>query len=100
MQQSAVKSQKFKELKQQLGLNTDERELLRCNGRLQNATIPFYAKFSIFLPSDHYLTVLIIQECHKRVLHNRVRETLIELSFNLSLPLPPSYTFCIHVRCA
>ena len=100
MQQSAVKSQKFKELKQQLGLNTDERELLRCNGRLQNATILFYAKFSIFLPSDHYLTVLIIQECHKRVLHNRVRETLIELSFNLSLPLPPSYTFCIHARCA
>ena len=47
MQQSVIKALKFKELKQQLGLYTDENELLRCNGRLQNATIPFKAKFPI-----------------------------------------------------
>ena len=79
MQQSVIKSQRFKELEQQLGLYRDDNELLRCKGRLQNATIPFNAKYPIFLPSDHYLTVLIIQDCHKRVLHNGVRETLVEL---------------------
>ena len=47
MQQSVIKSLKFKELKQQLGLYTDENELLRCNGRLQNAMILFKAKFPI-----------------------------------------------------
>ena len=78
MQQSVIKSQKFKELKQQLELYTDESELLRCNGRLQNLTIPFNVKFPIFLPSDHDLTLLIIRDCHKWVQHNGVRETLAE----------------------
>lgn len=55
-------------------------ELLPCNGRLQNATIRFNAKFTIFLLSDHYLTILIIHDCHKHVLHTRVRETLSVLS--------------------
>lgn len=47
--------------------------------RLQNATIPFKAKFPISYQSDHYLTVLMIQDCHKRVLHNGVGEILAEL---------------------
>ena len=78
MQQSVIKSHTFKELKQQLALYTDESELLRCNGRLQNLTIPFNAKFPIFLPLDHDLTVLIIRDCHKWVQQNGVRETLAE----------------------
>ena len=49
------------------------------DGRLQNATIPFNAKHPILLPGDHHLTVLLIRDCHKRVLHNGARETLAEL---------------------
>ena len=60
MQESVRKSPKFKELTQQLGLYEDEIKLLRCKGRLQNATIPVDAKHPIILPQDHYLTELII----------------------------------------
>ena len=70
---------RFESLKNQLGLYTDDNGLLRCKGRLQNATIPFNAKYPILLPADHYLTALIIHDCHKRVLHNGSRETLAEL---------------------
>ena len=79
MQQAVVESPRFESLKNQLGLYTDDNGLLRCKGRLQNATIPFNAKYPILLPADHYLTALIIHDCHKRVLHNGSRETLAEL---------------------
>ena len=77
MQESVRKSPKFKELTQQLGLYEDEIKLLRCKGRLQNATID--ARHPIILPQDQYLTELIIRDCHQRVLHNEVKETLTEL---------------------
>ena len=79
MQESVRKSPKFKELTQQLGLYEDEIKLLRCKGRLQNATIPVDARHPIILPQGHYLTELIIRDCHQRVLHNGVKETLTEL---------------------
>ena len=79
MQESVRKSPRFKELTQQLGLYDDEMKLLHCKGRLQNATIPVDARHPIILPQDHYLTELIIQDCHQRVLHNGVKETLTEL---------------------
>ena len=79
MQQAVVESPRFESLKNQLGLYTDDNGLLRCKGRLQNATIPFNAKYPVLLPADHYLTARIIDDCHKRVLHNGPRETLAEL---------------------
>ena len=79
MQLTVVNSPRCENLKKQFGLYPDDNGLLRCDGRLQNATIPFNAKHPILLPADHHLTVLIIRDCHKRVLHNGVRETLAEL---------------------
>ena len=79
MQKAVVKSPKFESLKQQLGLYSDDHGLLRCNGGLQNASIPFDVKCPILFPADHHLTVLIIEDCHKRTLHNGVKETLTEL---------------------
>ena len=79
MQKAVVRSPRFENLKQQLGLYSDDNGLLRCRGRLQNASIPFDAKHPILLPVDHHLTVLIIDDCHQRVLHNGVKETLTEL---------------------
>ena len=46
---------------------------------MQNATIPFNAKYPVLLPADHYLTARIIDDCHKPVLQNGPRETLAEL---------------------
>lgn len=79
MQKTAVRSPKFESLKQQLGLYSDDDGQFRCKGRLQNASIPFDSKHPILLPADHHLTVLIIEDCHKRALHNGVKETLTEL---------------------
>ena len=36
-------------------------------------------KHLILLPKEHYVTKLIVRDCHKRVLHNGIRETLQEL---------------------
>ena len=79
MQKAVVRSPRFESLKQQLGLYSDDNGLLRCRGRLKNASIPFDAKHPILLPVDHHLTVLIIDDCNQRVLHNGVKETLTEL---------------------
>jgi hypothetical protein len=79
MQESLRESPKLKELTHQLGLYEDDDKVLRCKGRLQNTTISAGAKYPIILPQNHYLTELIIRECHQRVLHNGVKETLTEL---------------------
>jgi len=76
MQQAVVESSRFESMKKQLGLYTDDNGLLRCKGRLQNGTIPFNARYPILLPANHCLTARIIDDCHKRVLHNCSRETL------------------------
>jgi len=79
MQQAVVESPRFESLKKQLGLYTDDNGLLRCKGRLQNTTIPFNGKYLILLPANHCVTARVIDDCHKRVLHNGSRETLAEL---------------------
>ena len=45
----------------------------------QECTNPFNARFPIFLPRLSHFTNLVINECHLKVLHNGVRETLTEL---------------------
>ena len=41
--------------------------------------MPFKMKFPLLLPSKSYVTDLIIRDCHDKVFHNGVRETLSEL---------------------
>lgn len=50
-----------------------------CGGRLQNASMSFSSKHPILLPKKHHLTLLIVQSAHRRVQHNGVRETLVEV---------------------
>ena len=54
----------------------DEKGILRCKGRLENAPIPFDARYPILLPRCSRFTHLVINECHLKVLHNGVRDTL------------------------
>ena len=68
----------FKSLKFQLNLFLDDAGLWRCGGRLANADIPYATKFPLLLSRRHHLTVLIVNDAHKRVLHNGVRETLTD----------------------
>lgn len=55
-----------------------ENGLMRCGGRLDKSEVPYEAKHPILLPRDHELTDLIILDCHERVGHNGVKETLTE----------------------
>ena len=50
-----------------------------CKGRLDNADISQTAKHPALLNKEHYLTTLIIQEAHNRVMHNGIKETLTQL---------------------
>jgi hypothetical protein len=51
----------------------------KCGGRLSNANIELSAKHPVFLPSDHWFSTLLVEECQRRVMHNGVRETLCEI---------------------
>ena len=69
----------FDSLRLQLNLFLDENGLWRCGGRLVNANLPYSTKYPLLLPRNHPLTPLIVNNAHRRVLHNGVRETLTEV---------------------
>ncbi|XP_068739617.1 uncharacterized protein [Montipora capricornis] len=79
VQGSVLDDEKFDQVKVSLSLYKDDKGILRCGGRLKNVPIPFNARFPIFLPRSSHFTNLVINECHLKVLHNGVRETLTEL---------------------
>jgi hypothetical protein len=72
-----LKSKKEKiQLINPLNFFLDERELIGCQGRLDNSDLPTEVKTPILLPCRHRYTELGIQEAHKNVHHNGIRETL------------------------
>ena len=79
VQRSVFEDEKFDQVKCSLSLFMDEKGILRCRGRLENAPIPFDARYPILLPRCSRFTHLVINECHLKVLHNGVRDTLKEL---------------------
>ena len=79
VQKSVYNNKNFDQVKISLSLFTDDKGILRCGGRLKNAPIPYDARFPIFLPRCSRLTYLVINDCHLKVLHNGVRDTLTEL---------------------
>ena len=78
-QKSLPLNRNFKQQCAQLGVITDKNGIFRCKGRLCNSSLPESAKFPAWLPCDHHITRLIIRDCHHRVMHNGVRETLTEI---------------------
>ena len=78
-QHDLVLQKDFDSLKRQFGLFLDEKGLWRCSGRLQNADLPFTTKHPILLPRKHPYTSLLVDDAHRRVNHNGVKETLTEV---------------------
>ena len=58
----------------------DEEGILRCRGRLGQLSLLYNTKFPAILPAKHHFTRLVVRECHANVIHNGVRETLVEVS--------------------
>ena len=77
--QVGFSSKKLQELSSHLGTYTDEKAIIRCQGRLLNSNLPSETIHPILLPRDHHITNLIIQDCHERVMHNGTKETLLQL---------------------
>ena len=70
---------KFSQIKQSLNVVEDDCQILRCKGRLENAPIRSDSKCPILLPSVHHVTRFIIEQCHRTVMQNRLRETLTQV---------------------
>ena len=79
VQLEITKDKSFDQVKTSLSLFKDEHDVLRCKGRIGNAPIPYQARFPILLPRLSHFTRLVIIDCHERVMHNGVRDTLSEL---------------------
>ena len=73
-----LKNGKSPDLVKNLGLFLDQKGIIRCSGRLGKAELPHDSKFPILLPRSHYVTQLIVIECHKRVMHVGTTQTLME----------------------
>ena len=76
VQGTIIDGRKFSQVQRSPGLYSDDSKLLRCKGRISKADIPTETKNPIILPNYHHLTSIIIRECHERVLHNGVQDTL------------------------
>ena len=63
----------------QFGLYFDNEGVIRCKGRINNASLPIPAKNPILLPSNHELVRLFIHESHCAVKHNGIKDTLTHL---------------------
>ena len=63
------REESFRSLKSQLNLFRDEDSLWHCDGRLANTELPYSTKYPLLLPRNHSLTPLIINDAHRRVLH-------------------------------
>ena len=75
----------YQQLVSQLGI-VERDGLLRCKGRLSDADLEIEAREPIILPKKHYLTELIIRNCHNRVHHCGLRATLAELRSRFWVP--------------
>ena len=78
-QNNITQSKNYSQLEKSLVLITDENGLFRSRGRLQSAPLPYDSREPILLDNRHYLTELIVQDAHCKVLHNRVKQTLTHI---------------------
>ena len=76
IQSKLQNDKRFPSWKAQLGLTLDKSGVWRCGGRMLNANLSLSARAPILLNKNHHLTTLIVMDAHRRVMHNRVQETL------------------------
>ena len=79
MQTSLLSNNKFESQTRQLDPYCDKESVWRCGGRLTHANIPVYTQHPIILDKRHHLATLIVKDCHNKVGHNGVRDTLTVL---------------------
>ncbi|CAC5354904.1 unnamed protein product [Mytilus coruscus] len=72
----AIKENKSHNLVGQLGLIVDQKNVIRCIGRLEAAQLSEGAKTPILLPKKNKVTELLIENMHRKYFHVGVSQTL------------------------
>ena len=85
-QRELRKGENYQQLVSKFDLQEDHKGVTRCKGRLEYSEMVHETKEPIILPKEQRLTILKIQECHRRVLHSGVRSTLAELRSKFWVP--------------
>lgn len=86
VQKPLEREKNFENLKLQLGLFRDQDSILRCKGRLGNAPLNVAARYPALLPRQHHVIRLIVESCHRKVNHDGVKETLVEVRTTFWIP--------------
>ena len=95
-----LRGSKNNNLKNQLNLQQDTNGLLQCHGRFGNATsLNQLTKFQKLQPKDEYCTKFVIENCHRRVLHAGVSQTLAQLKLEYWVPYGRSIVRKILKQC-
>ena len=98
--QDQVKSDpRFKHWKAQLVLIQDEESILRSKGRLSQADLPYASKYPSIIPRENKLTELIVRDCHSRVYHCGVKDTLAELRTRFWIVIGRQYVKKVLSKC-
>jgi len=60
-------SANYKDLSWNLGLFEDKNGLLRCKGRIENASLPYEMRFPILIPRDRDFAKFLVLDSHELV---------------------------------
>lgn len=96
---TAITKQKPNNLKQQLGLFVDNNNLLRCQGRLENASLSEGSRRPVLLPRKERYTDLVIEKYHKQLLHSGVSQTLSAIRNYFWIPHGRATVKCVLRAC-
>ena len=77
-QGSLLQHKSFRAWEQQFHLFLDS-GIWRCKGRIDKAQVPYCTRYPALLDKEHCFTRLVVENAHKRILHNGVKETLTEI---------------------
>ncbi|UYV63476.1 hypothetical protein LAZ67_2004175 [Cordylochernes scorpioides] len=77
----------------------DKSGLLRVGGRLRYSNLQFDEKHPIILPRDHFITELIVRQCHLDHLHSGLQLTMSALRLRYWIPAGRSLVKKIIHQC-
>ena len=98
-QSPLVQNDCFRMWQTQFGLRKDKDGIWRCVGRLQNADLSDDTKHPIFLDKCHPLSTFIVWNCHARVMHGGVKETLTELRSKFWISIGRQFVKAVLSKC-
>jgi len=73
-------------LVRQLRLFVDDTGIIRCGGRIHNASVADVTRFPYLLPRQHKLTNLIVQDAHENQLHAGTNATATQIRQKYWIP--------------